>query len=82
MVRVHQSHAFGDDPVTVKVGIIAKGDVKILFQRHQPGHGIWGGAVHPDFAVFVHMHKGKSRVKIVVKNLHIQTIPFFDGPVV
>ena len=31
MVGVHQPHAFGDNTVAVKVGIVAEGNIKILF---------------------------------------------------
>ena len=33
MVGVHQTHTFGNDPVTVKVGIIAKGELLLIEEK-------------------------------------------------
>ena len=59
MVGVHQPHAAGDDAVPVVVGVIAKGDVKLVFELDQAGHGVGRGAVHADLAIMIQGHEGR-----------------------
>src|SRR5262249_10646281 len=51
MVRVQQAGRGGDNSVTIRVGIVAEGDVEAVLEFDQAGHRKGAGAIHPDFAV-------------------------------
>ena len=71
VVRVHQTGALGHNAVAVKVGVIAKGNVKVIFQPDQTGHRIGRGAIHADLAVFIHGHKGEGRIHTRIDNFNV-----------
>ncbi len=71
VVGIHQSHATRDDAVTVVVGVIAKGDVELVFEVDEAGHGVGRRAIHADLAILVHGHETKGGIDIGIH--HLQT---------
>src|SRR5262245_42791262 len=57
MVRVHQAGNGCDNPVAVRVRIVGESHLVLVFQSHKPGHSIWTGTVHANFAVVVNRHE-------------------------
>src|ERR1017187_10226255 len=53
VVRVHQAGGARHDAVAVGIGIVAPGDVEIVLELDQSGHGVRAGTIHADFAVVV-----------------------------
>ena len=78
VVGVHQPGA-GDDPVPVRVGIVAERDVEPILQCNQPGHRMRRRAVHADPAVPVDRHEREGRIDLVVHDLDPQAVPLGDG---
>ncbi len=76
MVWVHQAYAGGDNAMPIVINIVAKGDVKLIFELHQAGHSIRRGTIHADFAIAVQGHERKSGVHAVIDNLDIQAVHF------
>ena len=79
VVGVHQARAGADDAVAVAVRIVAEGDIVAVFQLDQSGHGVGGRTVHPDFSVFVHGHKRKSRIYHRIDQINFQSVFLGDG---
>jgi len=65
--------------VAVRVRVVSKGDVELVFEPDQAGHGIRGGAVHPDLAVLVHGHESEGRVHRRVDHLDREAEALGDG---
>ncbi len=78
MVRVHQPHRPGDDPVPVRVRVIAERQVEAILQAHEARHGVGARAVHPDLAVVVQGHEPEGRVIGRVGHRHVQAVGVGD----
>ena len=78
VVGVHQPNAGGNDAVAVKINVVAEGDVKFIFQRHEIRHRVGAGTIHPDFPILIQGHKRESGVHAFVDNLNVQTVFFRD----
>ena len=59
MIGVHQPGRRRDDAVAVGVGIVAEGDVEVVLELDEPGHGVGAGAIHADLAVMVDGHEAR-----------------------
>ena len=83
MVGRQQAHAGGDDAVAVVVGVAGKGNVVLVFQRNQRGHGVFARRVHADTAIPVQRHEAEGGVHLLAHHAEIQRIFFGNpGPVV
>src|ERR1700722_728283 len=60
MVRVHQTGRGSHNAVTIRVWVVAEGDLILIFQSHKPGHRVWTGAIHANLSVVIHRHEGES----------------------
>ena len=78
VVRVQQPGGLGDDAVAVVVGIVAEGDVKVVLEVDQAGHGVGRGAVHAHLAIVVDGHEAEGVVNGVVADGEIESIFFGD----
>ena len=76
VVRGEQACAPGHDAVAVRVRVVPKGDVELVLESDQAGHGVRGGAVHPDLAVLVYGHEAEGRVHDRVDHLDVEAEPF------
>ena len=79
MVRVQQADARRDDPVPVRVGVVAEGDIELVAQLDQARHGVRRRRVHPDAAVPVAGHEPELRIHDVVRDGQVQAVSLGDG---
>ena len=78
VVGVHQPRVRRDDPVAVRVGVVAGGDVVLVALVDERGHGRRGGAVHPDLAVPVQGHEPPGRVDERVDHGQVEVVAVGD----
>ena len=78
VVGVHQPGIGGDEAVTVRVGVVARGDVMGGALRDEVGHRRGGGAVHPDLAVPVQRHEPPRRVDERVDDGEVEPVALTD----
>ena len=57
MIRIHEPCGRSDDSMPVRVGIVGKCYLVLVFEAHQSGHRIRTGAIHTNLAVMVDSHE-------------------------
>src|SRR5580704_7667083 len=76
MVRVQQSSGWNDDSMTIRIRIIAKGDIELVLEVDQARHRPRARTIHPDFTVVIDRHETKSVIDLWVYDGDIETIAF------
>ena len=83
VVGVHQAAVRGDDPVAVRIRVVAGGDVVLVALLQQRRHRPRARAVHADLPVAVQGHEGPLRVDRGVDDGEVEVVHLADlGPVV
>ncbi len=79
VVGIHEASGRRHDAVAVEIWIVAEGDVELVFQTDEARHGVFGGAIHADFAIVVNGHEAERGIRYVVANGDIEAVTFSDG---
>ena len=68
----------GDDSVPVGIGVVAEGDVELVFELDETGHRKGARAVHADLAVVVQRHEPERGIDRRVGDGDIEAVPIGD----
>ena len=83
VVGVHEPAGAGDNAMAVRVGVGPEGEIVVVFEIDESGHGPGTAAVHADFSVPVDVHEAERGVPGGVDVGEVELIAFGDGgPVV
>ena len=79
VVGVHQP-ARGDDSVAIDIGVVAEGDIEIVLESDQAGHGVRRRTIHANLAVAVDRHERKGGVDPIVDHRQVEPVALGDQP--
>ena len=79
LVWIHQSGRGRDNSVAVRIRVIAKCELKLVFESHQTRHRVRTGAVHADLAVMVNRHERKRGIDARIDDFNVQSVGRVNG---
>ena len=79
VIGIHQAGRARDNAVAIVVGIAGEGEIVLVLERDQAGHGVGRRAIHADFAVPIDAHKAEGRVGAIVLNGELEAVAFGDA---
>ena len=74
MVRIHQAAGTRHDTMPVRIGVIGKGDVKLVAHLDEARHGERRGTIHSDFSVPICRHETEGGVDRVVHDRSVDPV--------
>src|SRR5690242_9248499 len=74
MIRIHQSRAWSDDSVPIRIGIVAEGNLILVLQLHEARHRIWTGTIHAYLAIVIYRHERKGWIDLWIDDLDAEPV--------